>query len=357
MTALVAEYRRREERVFRARDFDFYWLAARLWFVVAWDRVAGERPESAAVIGSTLFNIALDDTFPHLLVRSFARDACEKLAAAGHLSLTTEESCRLASVNESPLPRIPADPDVRKTIGGFGHQNGFADDRNGRRFEFNAFDTLPYWYEPMLKSFAAVDGEYFLREAERWIVDAWGYSGDTRSFLQEERRRSRLNDREWGLSSNRQGSTPTLEPLRTHLEWHAMWCASGELLKSKPLVSFDEDDWNDLGARIHREKLMEPPLWSADLLISTPLLDRNWRSQERSLDDWVAEVREADHRAEIFPGDRLAYVVADGSSERRAGDRIETIGVSSALVEPGMGRSLVRALQTMEDSWDYKLPE
>ena len=356
LMALVAEYRRREDRVFRARDFEFYWLAARLWFVLAWDRVAGERPESGAGAGSTLLDIALDDSFPHLLVRSFARDACEKLAAAGHLSLTTEESSRLACVNETLVSRMPADPSVRKTIG-FGHLNGFAYDHDGRRFQFDSTDTLPYWYSTMLKSFAVVTGELFLREAERWIIDMWGYSGDIRSLVQEERRRGRFNDRDWLLSMNRHGSKPTLEPLRTHLEWHAMWCASGELLKTEPLAPYDEDDWNDLSVRIHREKLVEPPLWSADLLVSTPLLARNWRPKKRPLDDWVVEVREADHRAEIFPCDRQAYVVVDGSSERRWGDRIEQVGVSSALVEPATSRSLVRALQTMADSWDYRLPD
>ena len=38
-------------------------------------------------------------------------------------------------------------------------------------------------------------------------------------------------------------------------------------------------------------------------------------------------------------------------------DRMESTHVSSALVEPGTGRSLLRALQTMNDSWDYKLPD
>ena len=38
-------------------------------------------------------------------------------------------------------------------------------------------------------------------------------------------------------------------------------------------------------------------------------------------------------------------------------DRTERTRVSSALVEPATGRSLVRALQTMGDSWDYKLPD
>ena len=356
LMALVAEYHRREERVFRGRDFKFYWLAARLWFVLAWDRVAGERPEVAARAGSALLDISLDDSFPHLLVRSFARDACEKLAAAGHLSLTAEVSRRLACVNETSLPRAPADPNVRKTIDGLRHWDGFAGDHECRRFQFDTTDTLPYWYAPVLKSFAAVDGERFLGEAERWIVDVWGYGGDIQSFAQE-RRRSRFNDRDWGLSIHRHGSTPTLEPLKTHLEWHAMWCTLGELLKTDPLTPCDEDNWNDLSARIHREKLLEPPLWSADLLVATPLLVRNWRPDSRPLDDWVLEVREADHRAEIFPCDKLGYVVVDGSSERRAGDRIEKVRVSSALVEPAAGRSLVRALQTMGDSWDYKLPD
>ena len=357
LMALVAEYSRREERVFRARGLEFYWLAARLWFVLAWDRISGERPEAAVRAGSMLLDIALDDSFPHLLVRSFARDACEKLAATRHLSLTTEESRRLARVNETLLPRVPQAPDVRRTIGGIGQWDGFAHDHNGRRFRFDVLDTLPYWYAPMLRSFATVDRDRFLGEAERWIIDVWGYSGDIQGFGQEERRRGRFNDRDWGLSMNRHGSTPTLESLRTHLEWHAMWCAAGELLKTEPLVPCDEDDWSDLTVRIRREKLVEPPLWSADLLVSTPLLDRNFRPPIRPLADWVVEVREADHRVEVFPSDKLGYVVVEGSSERRAGNRLERASVSSALVESAAGRSLVRALQTMSDSWDYKLPD
>ena len=355
LAALVAEYHRREEPVFRGRDFEFNWLAARLWFVLAWDRVAGERPEVAASAGPRLLNIALDDSFPHLLVRSFARDACEKLDAAGHLSLTSEESSRLACVNETPLARVPADPSVRKTIG-FGHRDGFAYNPEARRFRFDTTDTLPYWYAPMLESFVAVDGERFLREAERWIIDIWGYGGDLRGSHREERH-DRFHGRDWMLSMNRHGSKPTLERLHTHLEWHAMWCAAGELLKTEPLVPLDEDHWDDLSARITREKLAEPPLWSTDLLISTPLLARNWRSDRSPLDDWIPGVREADHRAEICPDDSPRHIVVEGSCERRTRDRMERTRISSALVEPVMGRSLLRALQTMGDSWDYKLPD
>ena len=106
-----------------------------------------------------------------------------------------------------------------------------------------------------------------------------------------------------------------------------------------------------------KRTLVEPPLWSADLLVPTPLLARNWQSDKRPIDDWALGVREADHRAEVFPSDSPSYMVVDGSSERRMRDRTERTHVSSALVEPATGRSLVRALQTMGDSWDYKMPD
>ena len=355
LAALVAEYHRREEPVFRGRDFEFYWLAARLWFVLAWDRVADERPEVAAHAGPRLLRIALDDSFPHLLVRSFARNACEKLVTAGRLSLTSEQTSRLVCVNETPLPRVPADPGVRKTIG-FGHWDGFAYSRDSRRFQFDTTDTLPYWYAPSLRAFASVDGERFLREAERWIVDVWGYGNDLGNIHREDRRGRIHADNAW-LSICRHGSKPTLERHSTHLEWHAMWCAAGELLKSEPLVPPDEYDWDELSARITREKLVEPPLWCADLRVSTPLLTRNWRSDKSPLADWITGVRESDHRAEIFPSDSHLYIVVGGSCDRRTSDRAEGARVNSALVEPGTSRALLRALQTMGDSWGYKLPD
>jgi hypothetical protein len=219
-------------------------------------------------------------------------------------------------------------------------------------------DTIPYWYEPLLGAFAGLEGEHLLNEAEHWILDLWGYTGDIRDAYKE-RRRGRFRDRDWSLSSNRHGSMPTLEQLDTHLEWHAMWCAAGELMKTEPLASSEEgwESWDDLYARVRRGKLSEPPLWSADLRTPTPLVPQNWVGESAPVGEWALAVSEANHRAELFPSDQPEYVVVDGDSERRAGDWIETISISSALVVPGTGGSLLRALQTMDDAWDYKLPE
>lgn len=346
LKALIGEYDRREETVFRGRNFAFYWLAARLWFVLTWDRIVGETPNQAGNAACTLLRIALDDSFPHLLVRSFARDACEKLVAAGYLFLTDAEYDHLKSVNETTLPRNSTTR--RRPI--FAHRD------KDRRFHFNSLDTLPYWYEPVLRSFADADGERFLQVIERWIIDIWNYS-DNIDDWNTERRRGRFHNDNWSLSNNGHGSKPTLERLHTHLEWHAMWCAVGELLKTEPLTARGEDCWDDLNDRINEEKLVEPPLWSADLRVSTPLEVRNWRPDTQALDDWVSKVEEAVYRAGIFPDDSREYIIVDGSSERRSGDRSERIGICSALVEPATGHSLLRALQTMDDTWDYKVPD
>ena len=346
LKALIGEYDRREETVFRGRNFAFYWLAARLWFVLTWDRIVGETPNQARNAACILLRIALDDSFPHLLVRSFARDACEKLVAAGQLSLTDAEYDHLKSVNETFLPRNPTTR--RRPV--FSHRD------QDRRFHFNSIDTLPYWYEPVLRSFADADGERFLQVIEHWIIDIWNYSDNVDDW-NTERRRGRFHDDNWSLSHNGHGSMPTLERLHIHLEWHAMWCAVGELLKTEPLAARGENYWDDLSDRIDREKLVEPPLWSADLRVSTPLEVRNWRPDTQTLDHWVSKVEEAVYRVGIFPDDSREYIVVDRSSERRSGDRSERIGICSALVEPATGRSLLRALQTMDDTWDYKVPD
>ena len=92
-----------------------------------------------------------------------------------------------------------------------------------------------------------------------------------------------------------------------------MWCAAGELLKTEPLTPSGKDCWDELSDRISWEKLVEPPLWSADLRTSTPLTARNWRPDTQALDDWVSKVDEAIYRAEIFPDDSPEYMVVDGS--------------------------------------------
>ena len=345
--ALASEYYRRDESVFRADGCTFYWLAARLWFGIAFDGMANECPDIAsAVAGRLLRDVALDDSFPHVLLRSFARDACEKLAKLELLPLSDEELLRLASVDESTLPSR------RRTAGDAPLGQSSPSYREDRRFQFNWMDTVPYWYEPMLRMFSNLDGDEFLDEVERWIFDMWHHDDD----VGKSEKRGRLqSEHNWALSDNGHGAMPTLERLDNHLEWHAMWCALGTFLTRKPLIDV-EDTTDNLSSEMSWNKLISPPMWAADAAGPVPLEQRYWQPDVECLNVWLDGVEENIHRGALFPTDFSDYVVVDGSSSRRMSDRIESIRISSALVTPATVGALLRALATMSDSWDYKIP-
>lgn len=349
LQALIAEYGKLKEEVYRSPRLDFYWVAARLWFIIAWDRISTDMPDIGKLAGPMLLATARDEDFPHVLVRSFARDACLKLVDSGRLSLNEEEVSQLEKVARSTLPPQSKPKD---------HPTGWGrhSDDEGRRFQFNSIDTIPYWYNPVLRGFADVSLDQLLTTAEAWIIDRWGYPGNIRAY-DAERRRHRFSDRNWALTSNDHGSNPTLERLNNHLEWHALWCAVGELMCTEPLVAHEELDWDDLTQRIAREMLTEPPLWSADLRVPTPLRYDFFCASIASLHEWVTDVREDRMRRELEAADRPGYIVVDGWWEIRSNDRVEKMSFSSALVEPTVADALLRALQTMESAWDYKLPD
>lgn len=349
LEALIGEYARQTETVFRSPKLEFYWIAARLWFVIAWDRIAGEEPNIGQLAEPVLRAIAHDSDLPHILVRSFARDACLKLVGAGRLSLGPAELEQLEAVARSQL--APQSAPERRSRGSRSRRNS-----KERRFHFNSIDTIPYWYDPVLGGFSNVSLDQLLDVAESWIIDRWGYRSDIHAY-DAEPRRHRFSDQNWSLSSTSHGSLPTLERLSTHLEWHALWCAVGELMRTEPIIARDEPEWGELPQRIARAMLTEPPLWSADLRTPIPLRRDFWLGSHAPLPEWVKDVCESRMRSEFEAMDRPGYIVVDGGWEIRSSDRVEEVSFSSALVDPTAANALLRALQTMESAWNYKLPD
>lgn len=348
LSALVDQYDRQEDSAIRGPDTAYYWSASRLWFVLTWDRVVRETSTIGDLVGPLLFEVATGDTFPHVLVREFAKSACHQLVDDGVLELSSGEIARLDRVNQSPFHRRPVSEAVNRAI---------PRSWRGKRFDFDAMDTIPYWYRPIVECFSGLGGDEFLEAVEGWIVDGLGWDQERIEAVESGRKRSVL-ERDWPLATNRHGSKPTLERLRTHLEWHAMWCAVGELIGREPLVVIDDPlCYESLDHQVELEMLTEPPLWSSDLLVGRPLVLRDWRPSVDDLSRWLASVPEPYQRSELFPDDRPDYLVVAGDAERRGSERVEVVRIASALVRSSTAASLVRALQTMDDSWDYKLPE
>ncbi|MDN8646964.1 hypothetical protein Q0S62_00810 [Stenotrophomonas indicatrix] len=341
LDAVVAQYARTREPAFRMPDAPFYWVAARLWLIISLDRIALESPEAVAKHANWLQQVALDEEFPHLLVRGFARDACLKLIEAGHFVVDSGKKKALAQVNCSQLPRSRKKRDYGRSFDSF-HSHD-----EGLRFHFDGLDTLRYWYDPLLRSFADVTPREFLVIAERWIVDAWGARSDD-LLRAHDPRKSHLRERNWYLYSKSHGSNPTMEDFQAYLEWNAMWCAAGQLLRSRPLAA-RRYGVDELEERIGYNMLTMPPLWLADLAGPVPLQTGRWQTPSH-MDKWIKNVSDDDFLAELMVSDVPGFVVANAYIDDRSSEHHQTVRVSTALVSPQTAHALVRALQTTEDS-------
>jgi len=348
---LVALYDCTTELSFRRQDAPFYWLAARLWLVLALDRIATEEPGAIAQHGPTLVRIATDNAFPHLLVRTFASSAAQRLSEAGAFNLEADQLYSLRRANVSPLPRKRVG---QKRRAGF-DQYHYAQ-AEGRRFRFDGMDVLPYWYSPAVNVFATVGEEDFLDAAERWIVDRWGIRGEFWRW-NDEPRMNRFSKRTYPLANHSHGSTPTLERFNTHLEWNAMFCASGELLRSHALAATRRDDYgyNSFDSWLRRWQLSTSPSWLADLHGPKPLRTQLWLTPSGDIDTWVENVEDQEILSELGLESECSLVVA-ANHETSSSQFRSSVRVATALVSPTTASALVRGLQTIDDSSDYLIP-
>jgi hypothetical protein len=346
---LVELYNKTSETSYCKPDAPFYWLAARLWLVMALDRIAAETPSAVGHHGQRLLEIASDNEFPHVLVRSFAKSAVCKLVESKVLALEQTQRDTLKRANTSPVRRKKARQFHRVGFDRYTYKRC-----KDRRFQFDIMDTLPYWYSRALEAFADLTQEEFLDAAECWIVDRWGVQSNPWRW-HDEPRQHRFSDHSVS-SMHSHGSLPTLERFHTYLEWHAMWCATGELMQTHALAKAGEDVYETFEQWLRRKGLTSPPLWLADLHGPKPLEDRLWFPPQGNIDRWIEGVGDDDFLAELGLAAGDGLIVVSGHHDTRSCDFRVSASVETALVSPDTASALVRALQTVNDAWVYRIP-
>jgi hypothetical protein len=347
---LLQLYDRKSEVRYRSPDAPFYWLAARLWLLITLDRISNETPLALKNHGQRLLEITTDEDFPHILVRAFAKSAVRKLVAAGAMQMKPIQRKALNRANSSQLTRKKARSPYYKV----GFDKYSYKQREQRRFHFDTMDTLPYWYSFAMRRFANLDGEEFLDAAERWIVDRWGVQNNPWQWDQEPRKQ-RLSNRSLSASHSH-GSLPILERFHTYLEWHAMWCATGELMQRHSLAKVKKGDYDTFEHWLSSHGLTDPPQWLSDLRGPKPVESRFWFKPRADIDAWIDDVGDNDFFIELGLLNANETLIVEGHHETRSRDFTLSAQVRSALVSGNTALPLVRALQTVDDSWDYQIP-
>jgi hypothetical protein len=345
--AIVGLWRLETERTFRAPDTPFYWHAARLWLTVSLSRIAVDHPQSIVPAAGSLLDAIRDEAYPHPAVRSFCQDTLRSLQESGVISLSGSDQSLVETANQTSLPRTKQN-----------WRNGLNRNRHSssRQWNFDSLDTIPYWIDPTSSIFAKVSSDDLANEAEKWIIDRWKVNVSFDKWSAEPRR-SRFSERDYGLHSNDHGSQPTIEDYRTYLAWYALQCAVGSLMRTEALSQTEYEDGEDeFEERLGRQKLTESPYWLADLLSTRPPESRFWK-KPADINKWLTEISEQDFLAEVSRGESGEDLIIFGRNDVHSSEFTWDSRIESALVEPSNALALVRALQTVDEPLDFKLPE
>lgn len=203
----------------------------------------------------------------------------------------------------------------------------------------------------ILRHFPKVVPLDVLKLTDQWIMDRWGAEAEA-NYWDKEKRKSRYSERKFGQWSHGHGEMPVLEREGAYLEWHAMQCVMGELLRSQPIN--DETGWGSYEAWVQEWLPSSPPEWISDHRAPTPLDPRFWVADERTDNGWLRNLRLGEIQSRLCPPDE-EWVVVAGNDTSRFPKRDEEVSIDTALVTPHTASALARALQDA-NPYDFRIP-
>jgi len=336
--ALFERFHSANAHPYQAPELSFYFLHARLWFLIAVARLALDYPEKVAKYADALEAVVLDESFPHVLFRHFAAASLLACVDKGSLALSSTQADALRRVNESPFEK--------KTQKGYPRE-GFYRQRPSSAPEPNPEFHLDYDFNK-----TEVSGLSGVFERPGWetsdAMTAWvrKYDPKITGMYEAGGRPTRHRDRGMGMSARYHG-------YGHQLGWHALYLVAGEYLAKYPVVQrqYDSgDSWHDW---LKREVLTRKDgLWLADG-VDRPPVDAQVNLMEKSGDGLAITGGQTELlgllNIRLSVGDDLV-VAGDWSSV----DGI-TIHINSALAPPKKADALARSL-SREDPIQAWLP-
>jgi len=330
-------------------DCPFQEMNADQQLSVALARLSSSEPKLVRQLEKEILQV-WSKSEPHILIGHFLARALAQAREFGEEINTSD--AELASMNGSAAIRAPRQKG--KSSNSF---HSHADP--GERFGFDSMDIVPYWYAPALRVFADLPSHELIRVAEEWIVDRWGGQKSS-SYWENEPRKSRLKDDDYGLYSARHGSHPTIHRHSVYLQWHGLHMAVGELLKANPLLEGDDEHDDTFEGWLERHDTTYPRIWVSDLLGCLPLSERCWLKPEPKREDWVSEIEQVDPREELFAEDGsfvLSQYREHGIYEYGKQAASSEVRSKAAFVPSRTSKALLRAYASTQNYFDVFIPE
>lgn len=311
--------------------FLHYQMSATEWFLIAVERAAHDDPSGIDALMSAV--IELSDRYPdHASIQLHCSSVALLTNTPNDRSVGTDWSAKLAEPASLERWHRPTHPGPL--------MKGAPQAEHRFRSDFDE-----YVLGELTKTFVITHQEV-LDAASTLILDEWGWRGRGNSLEDPRRNAGIYKD---GETYGYKWEIPKVEDLNYYLERHAALTTAGRLMRTAtPYREPDAQQPDVLG-------------WLADFCIARH--DGRWITDQRSLvpgplatvgSRGKIEVTESEFRAALKPAE--GWVTVWQSASVTEYDRSLSIDIASALVTPETAGALVRALQTADDYWSFRIP-
>ena len=254
--AVVERIETTDAEPFGASELPFYYFHAKLWVLIALDRIAHDEPKRIAKYKEQLLSVICDDTHPHVLMKHFAAGSLLTCIDASALELPSKTVKHLKSINESPFPRLKEKLITREDI------------------YWNRPDTAP---QPKSDFHLNYDFQKVnLNELSKIFGKPEWEVKDTLSdivFVLDPKITSMYDNsgRETNQQDHFQEKTSDIDTHGEQLAWHALFLTASKYLATSPVTddSIYEDPWNEWLQRYLLTR--EDGLWLSDGVDRAPL--------------------------------------------------------------------------------------
>ncbi len=328
---------------FQNGNYTYFWISAKLYLWICIERLSKENPSEICQFKNDIFQESQNKELPHALILYFIKQTCLNLINYDDSIFSRDEKNSINKLLVSKFKPVKEERLKRKQRK---HNS-----QNGKwKFDFDALDTLPYWYRQLGRCFNL--SEYDVADlADKCISGKLGFTGNPRDddHVKEE----------WSLTSNRHGSLPVVENLRRYYEYHGMYCAAIDLLEKEPLLETEPYSWESWEHWLESEALTWKEFWLSDLRDPIPLDKKFWISEFDKFDEKWKDGVEDSHYDEILglsSDSEINTIIPYGGYTQYFEGNYESVSVNSAIVSPKTSEALLRALQTAKDNYDYRVP-
>ncbi len=346
--ALVYWLKQDKVGAFGHHKFPFYNLHARQYLLIAFARIAIEKPSILHKHSDLFLDYALSQD--HVIIQKFTSDIIEAIECTFPGTYKAEVLEAVKNLGKCNLP-VQVEK-YQYSTDSYWHKRGEV--KSDIDFHFG-LEIDSYWYEPLGRVFHVSENQ-IEDLAANVIVNEWGlgdkngYNDDPRVILW-----NRSGERETWF---RKTEYPRTDNLDFYLSYHAMLVVAARLIQKMPvIITRDDSDDEPWSYWLSRHLLTRPDgKWLADCRDPLPLNRPLWVSEEKS-DTWQTEITESDflNYMQAETNGELWINVKGGWHEKK-NERTETISIATALVSPKTSDALLRALTTSSDPYDYKLP-